>query len=179
MRLTRTTIAHTLLAATTVALLGVYGYYYGLAWMAKWAFAHQTYFSADELILITLPQSELTSQTAYIQHEGEFEWQGEMVDVLHREVRSDTLFVYGFRDKAETRLKAQAAWLYEDAAPPCRRSDTQTKWLKWVSLVEPLYSHPFRYPSDWRVSGLQAFFAYSSPRLSRPCLEVPSPPPDL
>ena len=174
----RKTIGKLAVIATLLTLTGVYGYYYGLEWMAKWAFAHQTYFAADELVLIAVAQQDLTAETAFILDEREFEWQGDMVDVLHREIRSDTVYIYGFRDNAETQLKKQAAWLYQDPAHPYRRSNTRTKRLKWISLINPSHAAP----TDFQPSGMrpsrQPSFSYIAPRLSLPYPEVPSPPPN-
>lgn len=161
-----------------LTLTGVYGYYYAREWMAKWAFAHQTVFGIDELILIAVPQAEL-SRNAFLTNQEEFLWEGEMVDVLHREVRSDTLFIYGFRDAAETELKHEAAWLYPDTTQSDSLPDAGTKRVKWFS--------PFVKPEATVLTSVgvvylvnrQQFFLSSSPRIGLPLPEVPSPPPDL
>jgi hypothetical protein len=174
----RSTIGKLAVIATLLTLTGVYGYYYGLEQLAKWAFAHQTYFAADELILISIAKTDLTTETAYVLDEREFEWQGEMVDVLHREVRSDTVYIYGFRDKTETQLKKQAAWLYNDSTHPYRRPNTRTKRLKWISLINPSHASPFKQLTAGKLPGFRLLFSYSSLRLLLPYLEVPSPPPN-
>ena len=56
-----------------------------------------------------------------------------MIDVLHREIRSDTLYIYAFRDAAETELRQEAAWLYRDPNQPEPPSDTRSKRVKWFS----------------------------------------------
>ncbi|GAB2540680.1 hypothetical protein [Spirosoma aerophilum] len=178
MPITRKHIARFFLATVTLAVLSVCGYYYGLELLAKWAFAHQTYFAADELILIAVPKADLTPETAHLLHEGEFDWKGEMVDVLHREFRSDTLFVYGFRDKAETHLRKEAAWLYKDVSHPYRRSNTRTKQLKWASLINPVYQSYFDPLAAMKIFSLQPFFSYSAATVTPPLLEVPYPPPN-
>ncbi|MBC3786661.1 hypothetical protein [Spirosoma utsteinense] len=178
MLILRRNIGKLAVIATLLTLTGVYGYYYGLELLAKWAFTHQTYFAADELIFIAVAKTDLTTETAYIVDEREFEWQGEMVDVLHRDVRSDTVYIYGFRDKAETQLKKQAAWLYKDSAHPYRRSNTRTKRLKWISLINPSSASPFDHLTPGRLPDLQRSFSYNTPRPSLPYLEVPSPPPN-
>ncbi|SOD80605.1 hypothetical protein [Spirosoma fluviale] len=178
MHITRKNIARFLFAAASVAVLGVCGYFYGLELLAKWAFAHRDYFAADELILISVPKSALTSETAHLLHDGEFEWKGEMVDVLHREVLSDTLFVYGFRDKAETQLRKEAAWLYKDAHHPYRRSNTRTKRVKWVSLINPILRSYFDSQAALKLFSIQSFFSYLAAPVTAPLLEVPYPPPN-
>lgn len=175
-------IVRILLVTASLALAGVYGYYQACEWMAKWAFAHQAYFSADELILIAIPQADLSHQNDYLAGEGEFEWQGEMVDVLHRELRSDTLYIYGFRDRAETKLKQEAAWLYQDTEsfdhqPVSSRS--HSKRIKWLS--------PFVLPRSGAIAPIvgfilplsTSFFAYFPSRFLLPFLEVLAPPPNL
>ena len=89
----------------------------GREWLAKWAFAHQTAFGVEEIVRIAVPQTELTAENNFLTNQEEFAWQGDMVDVLHREIRSDTLYIYAFRDEAETELRQEAAWLYRDQIP--------------------------------------------------------------
>ncbi len=172
-------IARILLVTATLVLGSLYGYYYGREWLAKWAFAHQTDFGIDELVLIAIPQTDLAYHNAYLASEGEFEWQGQMVDALHREVRSDTLYIYGFRDEAETELKQEAAWLYPDTAQPDQLPDASTKRAKWFS--------PFVLPASVTIPLItgagqvdrSSFFAYSAPRIRLPLLAVIVPPPNL
>lgn len=178
MPITRKNIARFFLATAVLAVLSVCGYFYGLELLAKWAFAHKDYFAADELILITVPKADLTAETAELLHQGEFEWKGEMVDVLHREIRSDTLFVYGFRDKAETQLRKEAAWLYKDVNHPYRRSNTRTKQLKWVSLINPPFQVYVDTRSAVRFFDKHRFFSYAAAPAKAPLLEVPYPPPN-
>lgn len=178
MPIARTKLARFLFASATLALLSVYGYYCGLEWLAKWAFANQSYFAVDELVLITVAQKDISSQTAYLLHEGEFEWHGEMVDVLHRELRSDSVYVYAFRDKAETQLKQEASWLFRDSAQPDQPLQNHTKRTKWLS--------PFVLPSSTGIapvgsllaSGMPYFFSYNAPRIRFPLLDVFAPPPN-
>lgn len=175
-------IVRILLVTASLALASIHGYYQACEWMAKWAFAHQSYFAADELILITIPQTDLSQQNDYLTSDGEFEWQGELIDVLHREFRSDTLYIYGFRDKAETKLKQEAAWLYPDTAHPDNQpmsSRSHTKRIKWFS--------PFVLPRSGVIAPVAgfilpvstSFFAYSPSRIRLPFLEVLAPPPNL
>ena len=161
-----------------LTLTGVYSYYYAREFIAKWAFAHQSYFAADELILIAVAQADLTTQTAYLLNEGEFEWQGQMVDVLHREVRLDTVYVYGFRDEVETKLKQEAAWLYQDTAQPDKLPNPRTKQVNWESTINPPYRTRFWYVASGMRPVSQSAFSYISPRSSLPYLEVACPPPN-
>ncbi|GAB4043208.1 hypothetical protein [Spirosoma litoris] len=172
-------IVRTLLATAALALLSVYGYYCAREWVAKWVFAHKSYFSADELILITVARKDITSTTAYLLNEGEFEWHGDMVDVLHREVRTDTVYIYGFRDEAETKLKQEAAWLYPDKTRADQPLNSQVRRAKWLS--------PFILPRSSIIAPMacltmpesQPVFAYSSPRIRIPLLKVIAPPPNF
>ena len=179
MRKNRTRIARVFLAAIMLVLGSLYGYYYGREGMAKWAFAHQTDFGIDELTLITIPQTDLNSSNAYLASEAEFDWQGQMVDVLHREVRADTLFIYGFRDKAETELKQEAAWLYQDNDQSNKLPGTNIRRVKCYS--------PFVLPNQTIVPlaaffnglGLPQFSSCFSFFIRLPLMDVLSPPPDL
>ena len=178
MRISRPTFGRLALLTALLTIAGGYGYYYGREFVAKWAFAHQTYFAADELILIAVPQTNLSSRNTYLVEEGEFEWHGQMVDVLHREVRSDTLYIYGFRDVAETDLKREAAWLYRDPTQPDRVPNPRIKRTKWLS--------PFILPPSVStmsiVGGIvpkpRPAFAFFAGPIPRPLLEIPSPPPN-
>lgn len=180
-RITRNTIVRLLLVATTLALGCVYGYYYGRAWVAKWTFAHQTTFGIDELVLITVPKKELSAQNAYLADEGEFVWQGEMVDVLHREIRSDTLFIYGFRDAVETDLREAAAWLYPNLTTTQSEplSDTRTKRIKWFSPFVVPYSHTGLPASVASLLLTRPYVRYASTLRRLPFLEVLTPPPNV
>lgn len=174
----RNHIARITLLVALLTLTGVYGYYYACEWAAKWAFAHQTYFAENELILIAIAQADLTPETANLLSEGEFMWQGDMVDALHHEVRSDTLYVYGFRDVAETKLRQEAAWLYGDKAGTDKVPGHPEKRVKWLN--EFVLPHPVIVSS---ITGfapfLEAVFCYSLPRPKRPHLDVFAPPPDF
>ncbi|WP_375445694.1 hypothetical protein [uncultured Fibrella sp.] len=160
------------------ALLSIYGYYSGCELVAKWAFAHQTYFEADQLLLITLPKADLTEANAFLADAGEFEWQGQMVDVLHREVRSDTLYIYGFRDEAETNLKKEAAWLYQDNPSPGQLPDARSKRAKWPTVFILPVSEQVNQTQRPALPELRLPFTYTAHHLRSPLLEVPSPPPN-
>ncbi|WP_020602717.1 hypothetical protein [Spirosoma spitsbergense] len=176
---THTQLARILLVAVTLAVGSVYGYYYGREWAAKWAFAHQTEFGLDELVLIAIPQADLSPNNDFLIHQEEFAWQGEMIDMLHREVRSDTLFVYGFRDEAETELRQEAAWLYRDPNQPDPLSDARTKRARWCSPFVLPYKVIIAPVSDSILPEFTHLFSFSSPRIRLPLLDVTVPPPDL
>ena len=172
-------IVRILLAAAALALVSVYGYYYAREWVAKWAFAHQTYFAADELILIAVPQADLSNRNNYLLAEEEFEWHGQMVDVLHREMRSDTLYIYGFRDAAETELKRVAAWLYQDTPQPGQWPDAGAKRVKWSkTFIIPAPAAALSLAEASSVVCPPLFF-YFHPYIRLPLLDVPFSPPDL
>jgi hypothetical protein len=175
---TRTHINRILLVAALLAIGSVCGYYYVREWVAKWAFAHQTEFGVDELILIAVPQTDLSSGNNFLVNQEEFAWQGEMIDVLHREIRSDTLFVYGFRDAAETELRQEAAWLYRDPNQPKPLSDTRIKRTKWFSPFVLPYQVTVVPVSGSILPEFTRLFSFSSPRIQRPLLDVMVPPPD-
>ncbi|QHV96462.1 hypothetical protein [Spirosoma endbachense] len=176
-------IIHTLIAIAVMALVSLYGYYYARESVAKWAFSHQTYFAPDKLILITIPQPELSNQLADLVNEPEFEWNGHMVDVLYREIRSDSVYIYGFRDDAETELKQKAPWLYQNTASsdfiPGTRSGNHRKQINWRSKFDLPYLPLFDQLELPSLSTLSSSFYYCTQRLARPDLEVPSPPPNL
>ena len=175
---TRTQLARILLVAITLAIGSVYGYYAGREWLAKWAFVHQTEFGVEEIVRIAIPQTELTAENSFLIHQEEFAWQGDMVDVLHREVRSDTLYIYAFRDEAETELRQEAAWLYRDQSQPEPLSDTRTKRVKWFSPFVLPYQVTVAPAPDAVSPESIPFFSYSPPHFQRPLLDVTIPPPD-
>ena len=172
-------IVRILLATAMLSLLSLYGYYCAREWVAKWVFAHKTYFSADELILITVAKKDITNTAAYLLNEGEFEWHGDMVDVLYREVRSDTVYVYGFRDEAETKLKQEAAWLYQNKTRSDQPINTHIRWVKWSSLFILPRSLIIAPMACLTMPESQPVFAYYSPRIRIPLLKVIAPPPNL
>ena len=101
-----------------------------------------------------------------------------MVDVLHREVRSDTLYIYAFRDEAETELRQEAAWLYRDQSQPEPLSDTRTKRVKWFSPFVLPYQVTVVPAIDAVLTEFNPVFSYSPSHFQRPLLDVTIPPPD-
>ncbi|AKD54953.1 hypothetical protein [Spirosoma radiotolerans] len=183
MSIGRISVVRTLVVTAILALTGLYGYYYARAFLAKWAFAHQSYVASDKLVRIVMPKAELSHTTDFLVTENEFEWMGQMVDVLYREVRSDTVYVYGFRDEEETELKRQAPWLYEETAhvgqTPGARSGSQRKYIKWrpfFDLPAPTTFCQLVLPA---IRDLRPIFQYCSRRAARPYLDVLSPPPNV
>ncbi|WP_460940142.1 hypothetical protein [Spirosoma humi] len=177
------TIVRVLLVVVVLALVGLYGHFYAREFLAKWAFTHQTYFASDKLIRIAVPRAELSDQTDFLVTEREFEWMGQMVDVLYREVRSDTLYVYGFRDDAETELKKEAPWLYEETAHVDQtlssRPTSRRKQIKWRTTFDLLYLAESSQLPQATWHGLKPVFTYCSLLITRPELDVISPPPNL
>ncbi|GAB3790371.1 hypothetical protein GCM10028818_60400 [Spirosoma horti] len=172
-----------LLLLTALAIFCVHEYYHAREVLAKWAFTHQTYFASDKLVRIVIPKAELSHTTDFLVTENEFEWMGQMVDVLYREVRSDTVYVYGFRDEEETELKRQAPWLYEATAhvgqTPGTRSGSRQKHVKWRPVfVLPDLTAFCQRPAP-AVRDLRPIFQYCSRRAARPYLDVLSPPPNV
>ncbi|CAN5669033.1 hypothetical protein BH09BAC4_BH09BAC4_27140 [soil metagenome] len=183
MSIGRITVVRMLLVMAVLALVGLYGHFYAREFLAKWAFTHQTYFASDRLIRISVPKAELSHQTDFLATEGEFEWMGEMVDVLYREIRSDTLYVYGFRDDAETELKQEAPWLYEETAHVDQtlgsRPGSRRKLIKWRTIFDLPYLTEFNQLPQATWHGLKPTFQYCSLLITRPELDVLSPPPNL
>lgn len=171
-------IAQLFLLTAVLAVAGVHGYYYARELIAKWAFAHHTYFAADELIQIAIPQTDLILGNDYLVNENEFNWQGQMVDVLYREVRSDTLYIYGFRDEAETGLNQQAAGLYRDPAQSDQLPNARLKQIHWESTICPPYRIPSAYIKSVKLPDPKTIFHHLASRPSLPYREVPCPPPN-
>ena len=170
-------IVRILILTTLLAITGVQGYYCGRACFAKWAFAHQTHFSDNELIRIVVHQKSLTAQTDFLVNKEEFLWGGEMVDVLYREVRSDTLYIYGFRDKIETGLSQEAAWLFQDTTQSDELPAASTKKVGWDTLVCSSSKYIFSAFHVGEVPVSLVNFVYRIPHLRLPFLEVPCMPP--
>lgn len=183
MSIGRISVVRTLVVTAILALTGLYGYYYARAFLAKWAFAHQSYVASDRLVRIVMPRAELTHTTDFLVTENEFEWMGQMVDVLYREVRSDTVYVYGFWDEEETELKRQAPWLYEEIAHVDQtagtRSGSPRKYTKWRPVFDLPDPTTFSQPVLPALRDLRPVFQYCLLRAVRPYLDVLSPPPNL
>lgn len=67
----------------------------------KWKLAESL--DSSELILIKLSKEESKTQLEW-EHDHEFEYRGEMYDVVRQEEHADTVFYYCWWDKEETRL---------------------------------------------------------------------------
>ena len=183
MSIGRIKVVRMLLVMAVLALVGLYGHFYAREFLAKWAFTHQTYFASDKLLRIVVPKAELSDQTDFLATEAEFEWMGQMVDVLYREIRSDTLYVYGFRDDAETELNKEAPWLYEETAHVDQtlgsRAGGRRKSVKWRTIFDLPYPAEFSQFPQATWHGLKPIFEYCSLLITRPELDVISPPPNL
>lgn len=183
MSIGRITVVRVLLVMAVLALVGLYGHFYAREFLAKWAFTHQTYFASDKLLRIAVARAELSDQTDFLVTEREFEWMGQMVDVLYREIRSDTLYVYGFRDDAETELKQEAPWLYEETAHADQtlgsRPTSRRKQIKWRTAFDLPYPAEFSQLPQATWHDLKLTFPYCTLLVTRPELDVISPPPNL
>lgn len=67
----------------------------------------------EALVLLKFTQQEAEAQLDW-EHEGEFEYQGQMYDLVEQEVRGDTLYFWCWPDQKETQLNQQLSQLTQN-----------------------------------------------------------------
>ncbi len=102
--------------------------------------------SLDQLVLLKFTFGE--SQTRlHWHHAGEFEYHGQMYDIVHKEIKGDTIHYWCWKDDKETELNRQLDDLVAKVlGNNPQRKDRQDKT---VDFLKKLY---FNYPLNFTVS---------------------------
>lgn len=111
------------------------------------------------------------------EHAREFEYRGEMFDVVKQSVRNDSLLLWCWRDHAETKLNSQLRRLIAEYQnnDPCRHEKEHRLALFFLTLFH-------EDAPDWRVYGPQSdnpqLLTATYALLSANEVAPPFPPPD-
>nr|WKN38413.1 hypothetical protein K4G66_06825 [Tunicatimonas sp. TK19036] len=129
----------------------------------------------DELVLLTFTKKEAQTLLRW-EHAHEFEYRGQMYDIVESDVESDTLKYWCWSDDEETQLNQQLSKLLAIALGHSPQNKEKQKQL--IQFYKSLY---FLKASDWRIPSIpteQTFCLYYL-TYSSISLNPPKPPPRL
>jgi hypothetical protein len=106
----------------------------------------------QELVLLKFTEREARTQLEW-EHAGEFEYRGQMYDVVRSEVKGDTTFYYCWLDEAETELNRQLAELVGEANE--KGPEKRMQYRRLFEFFQSLYcnDHSQVLPECTAVSG--------------------------
>lgn len=128
----------------------------------------------DELILLKFTESE--TQNLEWEHEKEFEFGGEMFDIVERKQVGDTLYFWCWEDNEETELNRQLARL--SARALSQNPDHQDRQEKLQTFFKTLFCEKietFQFPKN----NPNKQIPYHLKLTPENCPPVPAPPPQL
>jgi hypothetical protein len=166
-----------LLVCLTIPYLGTYSWFEFQKYMVKKEIKWQILRGMDlkDLALIKVNKSEVETKIRWI-HSREFEYSGHMYDIVKREARGDTIYLYCFPDRAETKLNIQLTRLMAQAMSQHPQNTDHQKQL--TDFFKTFFCNPLHGKSQnafiiegnpFQVVDQHAFSLYSLP--------TPSPPP--
>jgi len=140
----------------------------------KWKLAEAVH--SSDLVLFKLTQAEANKQLNW-EHEKEFEYQGEMYDVVKKETDGDTLFFYCWWDKKETKLNKKL----EDLTTLIfqQNPDKQKNEQRILQYYKSLFSLSNRNWNAFQSCSKIEFIAPYVESTQKEYLETPSPPPKV
>ncbi|MCK9399166.1 MAG: hypothetical protein M0Q51_04100 [Bacteroidales bacterium] len=171
-------IAILLLVSLTAPFVGTYVFLQYNKNKIKNEIAAMIFIGIDKKDLVQLKFTKEEAETNLNwKHAGEFEYKGQMYDIVEKNRKGDTTFYNCYKDHKETRLKSRIARLASRAMgqDPCQKSQTE----KIMNFFKTVYrSDVF----NWKPYSSQAtilnfsfcIFHYSSLSLS-----PPAPPPKM
>ena len=174
----RSFYGYILLMSLTAPILTAVGWLAYHREMVREQLEHELYLTADESELVTLTFSVSDSKTQLEwEHDREFEYQGQMYDVVSSKSTTDSITYVVIWDRAETKIKAQLATLLDRSVQddPEHQSTRQQLQSFLTSLfAEQLFEWHAINASELKqgktLYGEKHFNSYQ---------KVPSPPPRL
>ncbi len=130
--------------------------------------------SDDELMAFTFPIEDTTTKLQW-EHAREFEYGGEMYDIVRRSYSDHEVTYHVWWDHEETLLNrklTQLSSIYFNDSPVKKKSDRQLSFFMQQLFVDPLSSQLT--PPVYSIN--QHIYAYLSP-YTDPEIEVCTPPP--
>lgn len=165
-----------LLLSLLLPIAIAYGWLHYQKWQVQEAVKHQLQEGAEESELVELRFSKAEIQRLLRwEHSREFEYQGQMYDVVKMESTSDSVIYKCWWDKAETRLNQQLAQLCRAALQSDSKRQAHQQQLFW--FFKTIYPPAL---TNW------SFIPFPFPNLRKPELAVslrsqhfppPTPPP--
>lgn len=138
----------------------------------KWELAEAL--DPAELVLIKLTKAEADSQLEW-EHDHEFEYLGEMYDVVKKETHTDTLFFYCWWDKKETKLNKKLEHL--SALVFQHNPDKQKNEQRILQYYKSLFVHSRRNWKALQNCSQKEFIVPYVESTYTANLKTPSPPP--
>lgn len=130
----------------------------------------------NELVLLRFSQADAAIVLRW-EHEKEFEFQGQMYDIVERQTIGDTVIFRCWWDHAETRLNVRLAQLVENALgddPQKKESETRLQnFLRTLFPPESIPLFPLLSPEN------APHFAICLPSFSSLPHAPPAPPPEI
>jgi len=166
-----------LLISLFLPVVGMFGWLHYQKRVVRKEIKHRIIEGIDRGELVLLSFTEKTAANLRWEHAREFEYQGEMYDVVETVVEGDTTHYWCWPDKEESKLNRQLAALTQQAMNQLpQRQDQQSQLL---TFFKSLYFHSD--PADSTVPPtLQTSKAtHYMQQYTDPQLTFPSPPPRL
>lgn len=129
-----------------------------------------------ELVLHKFLKSEVDSLVEW-EHDREFEYKGQMYDVVNIEDHGDSIYYYTWWDKAETRIKNQLRQLVAEALTLDPRNQEDQSRL--ADFLKSLYADSYSVTQTQKYQLLQKWFAYPANPYTCLTQAPPDPPPIL
>lgn len=130
----------------------------------------------NELVLLKFSKAETITALRW-EHEREFEFQGQMYDIVERQTIGDTVFFRCWWDHAETRLNAQLAGLIKGALgndPQKKECENRLQhFLRNLFPPDAVTCFTVFYPDSVSVIGIYLPFFSFLPHAP------PTPPPEM
>jgi hypothetical protein len=127
------------------------------------------------LVLLEFSREEAAAQLRW-EHKGEFEYRGQMYDVVERASAGDTLQFWCWHDEKETELNEQLTGLLFRSASPQHRREKQEQRFYCLGFL-PFQSW-FQEAGFPHAAGKKTWSAYAASFSTR-TLSPPAPPPRL
>ena len=129
----------------------------------------------EELTLLRFATENVENVLRW-EHDGEFEYKGEMYDVVKREVRDDSSYFWCWWDHEETALnKKLQEWVCAILGAPQKQPDTRSQFFYFQKQLffSPLSAFSMKDPGNG-----SRLFSFALPQLNR-SISPPTPPPRM
>jgi len=131
----------------------------------------------EELVLLRFSQEETKTQLRW-EHSREFEYQGQMYDIVRTEQRGDTILYYCWWDREETALNNEITRLTANVLN--NNPEQQSQQERLFSFLKTLYNSCI---AGWHlfliIECTERITADPNVYQPRPTLSPPAPPPEM
>ena len=173
----KTLVSILLLASLFLPVLGMFGWLHYQKRVVRKEIKHRIIEGIDREELVLLSFTTKTAANLRWEHAREFEYQGEMYDVVETVVEGDTTHYWCWPDKEESKLNRHLATLTQQAMNQLpQRQDQQGQLL---AFFKSLYIHSDRADSSVPLCLQTVKATLSIQKYTDPHLTFPSPPPRL